>query len=382
MKSKKLTFIESLATVAGAGIGTGILTLPYAINKIGLSGTLIALVVAFIISLFTYYIIADLTKNSNNSNQLLGILQEHVFKGKNKQLLTNIFFIILAIILIENLIVYILCATDIINNMFNLPVIASKILFYIVASLVISFGIKGVGIGEKFSVFLISCVIGILIVMSLFNIKNSLNFSMGNLNGITAVYGLFMFAFSTIFSIVQVTNNIENIKDIKKVITGGLIINASLTIIFAIAALIGSKDITEVATIGLAESIGNPIIKILCSIFVLLAMFSSYWTIGLAFADVVKDQFKINKHLAWIISTLPTIILAIFLPLSILDYVKIGAGALSIIVGIIILPAYYKAVKNTEKKLLLGKFGKSKILIWIIGIFTFIMAISSLIPIE
>ena len=147
-------------------------------------------------------------------------------------------------------------------------------------------------------------------------------------------------------------------------------------------ALIGSKEITEVATIGLAESIGNPFIKILCSIFVLLAMFSSYWTIGLALADVVKDQLKMNKHVAWIISTLPTIILAIFLPLSILDYVKIGAGALSIIVGIIILPAYYNAVKNTEEKLLLGKFGKSKILIWVVGIFTFIMAISSLIPIE
>ena len=86
MKTKKLTFLESLATVAGAGIGTGILTLPYAINKIGISGTLIALVVAFVISLFTYYIIADLTINSKNSTQLLGILQEHVFKGKYKKL--------------------------------------------------------------------------------------------------------------------------------------------------------------------------------------------------------------------------------------------------------------------------------------------------------
>ena len=36
MKNKKLTFLESLALVAGAGIGTGILTIPYAINKIGM----------------------------------------------------------------------------------------------------------------------------------------------------------------------------------------------------------------------------------------------------------------------------------------------------------------------------------------------------------
>lgn len=382
MKIKKLTFLESLATVAGAGIGTGILTLPYAINKIGISGTLIALVVAFVISLFTYYIIADLTINSKNSTQLLGILEEHVFKGKYKNLLKNIFFIIFAVILIENLIVYILCATDIIVNLFGLPIIVAKILFYIAASLVISFGIKGVGVGEKFSVILISIVIGVLIIMSLLNVQNTLNFSMGSLTGITAVYGLFMFAFSTIFSIVQVTNNIENVKDIKKVVTGGLLINASLTILFAVAALLGSKEITEVATIGLAESLGSPIIKTMCSVFVLLAMFSSYWTIGLALSDVVEDQFKINKKVAWIISTIPTIVLAILLPLSILDYVKIGAGALSIIVGIIVLPAYYHAIKKTKKELLLGKFGKSKVLIWIVGIFTFLMAIASLLPIE
>ena len=36
MKNKKLTFIEGLMLVAGAGMGTGILTIPYAASKIGL----------------------------------------------------------------------------------------------------------------------------------------------------------------------------------------------------------------------------------------------------------------------------------------------------------------------------------------------------------
>ena len=60
MKTKKLTFIESLMLVAGAGIGTGILTIPYAIAQIGLLGTLTALAVAYIASAFIYLIIADL----------------------------------------------------------------------------------------------------------------------------------------------------------------------------------------------------------------------------------------------------------------------------------------------------------------------------------
>ena len=50
MKTKKLTFIESVMLVAGAGIGTGILTIPYAISKIGGFGTLVALALAYAVS--------------------------------------------------------------------------------------------------------------------------------------------------------------------------------------------------------------------------------------------------------------------------------------------------------------------------------------------
>lgn len=382
MKSKKLTFIESLMLVAGAGIGTGILTIPYAASKIGIFGTILAVGIAYIISIITYLFIADLTLNSKDSTQLLGILKQHLFRGKYKKILVTTFFVIFVIILLQNLIVYLICATNILTEMFSIPENLSKIIFYLLASTVLIFGIKGIGIGEKVAVPLIATVILLLIGLSAFNVQNSLTFTFGEPTIITAVFGLFMFAFSAIFSVVQVTNNIDNNKNIKKVLISGLSINALLTLIFTIASIIGSKEITEVATIGLTSTIGKPWVKILCSIFVLLAMFTSYWSSGLAFADVLKDEFKMGKRKAWIISTLPTIILALILPLSIIDYVQVGAGALSIIVGIIILPAYYNAVKNTDKELLLGKFAKSKILIWIIGISTFIMAISSFIPIN
>ena len=120
----------------------------------------------------------------------------------------------------------------------------------------------------------------------------------------------------------------------------------------------------------------------LCSVFVLLAMFTSYWSSGLAFADTLKDEFKVGGRTAWLLSTLPTIIIALVFPMPILDYVQIGAGALSVVVVIIILPAYYNAVKNADGDLLLGRFAKSRILLWIVGIFTLIMAASSFIPIS
>lgn len=204
MKAKKLTFIEAVMLTAGAGIGTGILTIPYAINKIGIIGTLIALVIAFIASLLIYLFIADLTLKSNDSEQILGILKEHLFKGKAKKILSYIFFGILIIVLLENLIVYILCAADIITELFNIPIIVAKVIFYLLSSFVILLGIKGIGIGEKFSVSLIATVIFTLMILSTTNIQRELSFSVGEPELIVAVFGLFMFAFSAIFSVIQV----------------------------------------------------------------------------------------------------------------------------------------------------------------------------------
>ena len=109
-------------------------------------------------------------------------------------------------------------------------------------------------------------------------------------------------------------------------------------------------------------------------------MFSSFWTSGLAFSDILEVQLKVSRRTSWIISTIPTIILAILIPFSILDYIQIGAGALSIILILVILPAYYHSVKK-EKKPLLGKIAQSKIMIALVAIFTIIMAIASFIPI-
>ncbi|MEE3343231.1 MAG: aromatic amino acid transport family protein [Bacilli bacterium] len=381
MRTDKITNLEGIMIIAGSGIGTGILTLPYVINKIGIFGTLTAIIIAYFVSAVLYLMICEMTRNSKNSKELLGILNEHLFFGKFGKILSIIFFIVLILMILQNLIVYILCGSEILANLLSINIKLSKIIFYIISSLVILCGIKGISNGEKISVSLISLVIIILSFLSLFHIQRGITLNFGNIEKVLAVYGLFMFAFSSIFSLVQVTNYLKEKKDIKKVALTGLSINAILTIVFAYITIISSKKITTIATIGLSDTINNSFIKILCSLFVLSAMFSSYWTSGLAFTDIVENELKTKRRTAWIISTIPTIIIALLLPMSILDFIQIGAGALSIILVLVIIPAYYHAVKK-EKEPLLGNIAKSKILLITISVFIIIMAISSLIPID
>ena len=381
MKTKSLTFTESLMLVAGAGIGTGILTIPYAIDKIGVFGTLTALLLAYAASVLMYLIIADLTRNSEKPDDLLAILDEHLFRGKGKRALNIAFLILLVLLLLENLVVYILCAGNVLTDLLGLDGTVTKIMFYALASVVVLFGVKGMGVGEKLSMLLIGGAVLVLMALSFFNVKRPLSVSFGAPGTVFAVYGLFMFAFSAIFSIIQVCNHIEKREQTGKAVIGGLTLNALITAAFTAAVILGSDTVTEIATIGLSASIGIPLVKILCSVLVLLAMFTSFWSSGFAFSDVVGGQFGLSARLSWFIATAPALLIAVFLPLGVLDYVQIGAGALSIILVIVVLPAYQNAVKNPKERLLLGRCSGNQFMIAAVAVAVILMAVSSFIPI-
>lgn len=382
MNTKKLTFLESVMLVAGAGIGTGILTIPYAIAKIGIWGTMVALILAYIASAAMYLVIADLTRNSARSDDLLGILDEHLFGGKGKKPLHMLFLVMLVLLLLENLVVYILSAGQVMADLLSIKPLFAYVVFYLLASLVVMFGVKGMGVGEKISVCLISLVVLLLGVLSLVYRKGSLSFTFGRADTVFAVYGLFMFAFSAIFSVMQVCNHIAKPEKAGKAILFGLTLNALITLLFSLATLVGSVTVTEIATVGLSDGIGIPFVKVLCGVLVLFAMFTSFWSSGFAFADVIGGQCKTPYRLSWLVATLPALLLTAVLPLTLLDFIQIGAGALSVILVLVVLPAYTHAVKQAQKPLLLGKHSGKKWLLISVAIAILLMSVSSFIPIR
>ncbi len=382
MTDRKLTFPEALMLVAGAGIGTGILTLPYAIDKIGLYGTLLALAVAYGVSALLYLMIADLTRNARESDDLIAILHQHLFGNRRRPILRTLFLALLVLLLLENLVVYILCASDVLGDLCGISSTPAKLMFYGLASLVVLFGIRGLGVGEKLSVGLIGVVVLLLMILSCLQPKGEVKLTFGDPGTIFAVYGLFMFAFSAIFSIIQVCNHIANPALTGKAVLGGLTLNALITLLFSGAVILGSAEVTEIATIGLAAGIGLPLVRPLCSVLVLLAMLSSFWSSGFAFADVVSRHARLGSRWAWLIATLPAVLLATLIPLSVLDYVQLGAGALSVILVIAVLPAYRSAVKAPKTRLLLGRIATGKGLIVGMAVAIGLMTVASFVPIN
>lgn len=380
MQSKKLTFLESVMLIAGAGIGTGIITIPYAISKIGVFGTAAALIVAYVVSVFTYLILADLVRNSKHPEDLIGSLDEHVFTGRRA--LSIVFFVLLALLLLEFLVVYTVCAGNVLADLFGINGVLAKFLFYLAASLIVFFGVKGMGVGEKISVLLIGAVVIVLTVLSVFHRNGAIPLTFGRGSVVFAVYGLFMYSLSCTFAVIQVCNHIAKPEQAGKAVVSGIAVNGVLTVVFSVAVILGSKTVTEVTTIGLSDGIGIPFVKVLCSVLVLGAMFTSFWSVGFAFTDVLGARFGLPTRLSWLITTLPAALIAALLPLSVLDYVQIGSGVLSLLFLLIVFPAYLHAVKNPVQPLLLGRMSGKPALLAIVVIGTVLMAVASLVPIS
>ena len=289
---------------------------------------------------------------------------------------------LLVLLLLENLVVYVLCAGNVLNSLSGMSPALGQILFYLLASLVVLFGVKGMGVGEKISVLLIGLVVLLLTLLAGFFPKGGLSMGFGAPSVVFAVYGLFMFAFSAIFSVIQVCHHIEKPALTGKAILGGLSVNALITLTFAMAAVLGSETVTEIATVGLSESLPLPVIRPLCALMVLFAMLTSFWSSGFAFADVVKGQCSLSLRLSWLIATLPALLISLILPLGILDYVQIGAGALSVILIAVVLPAYAHAVRGSDHTLTPRSPSGRGWLIALVALTILLMTVSSFLPVS
>lgn len=378
MKSKKISAWEAAMLIAGSGLGTGILAIPYAASRTGLFGIITAVAAAFVASALMHLLVADLVLNSKNSTQLMGIFKEHLFKGKNENLYSSLFFAVLAVVLLFNLAIYILVAAEVFTETFGIAPSVSKIIFYGISSLIVVAGIKIIGVSEKYSMIIIGGVVMFLTVKSLDHPVRNMELTFGSYRGALALYGLVMFSFSALFSIPQAANNIENKNKLKTAIIAGIAINAAITLFFTFSAIKASDTVTQVATIGLSSSLGN-MSNVVCALFVALAMFTSYLSIALAQIDIICTEIKVKRKSAFMGATVPSLLTALFLPISFIAMIQVVGGIVAVITSLLVIPGYIKATEHSNGNLMLGNLGKNKILLSIVLASYILMAASSFI---
>lgn len=353
---KQLTTWESACIITGYGIGGGVMAMPYLAEKNGIPISLLILAAAFAASYILHMMIAEMAVKSGDNPQLIQVFSRYLFQGRFQKVLTIAFFVIMALVLFTNLAVYISGAAEIINAALGIPMLAARLCFYAVAAVVVLFGLKAVGVSEKAAVVAIFVMIGILAAASLLQPQRGLPMAPGSWNQGMAYFGMAMFAFSAFFSIPQaVTGLNRDTKKIRKAVFLGLMNNLVLIIVITLCSLISSGEVTEMAMIGWSKGIGAWA-QVVGSVFMVLAMLTTYWSISLALGDIVQEQMKWGRKACWVVATVPSLLLT-FLPIAgFMEFMRLAGGLIAILVAILVVPAYRKASRE-EGESMLGRFG-------------------------
>lgn len=376
MKKSSLTTLEAAMLVCGCGLGTGILAVPYLSRNLGTLQIVAAVGVAFAVTAILHLMVADLALASPDSVQLMSVFKKHLFTGKSGPLAANAFFALLVVVLLANLTLYVTCASEVLTATFGLPDLIAKLLFYLVASMMILPGLKIVGISETYSMLLIAAVLVILSVLSL-RVKGTFpQISIGSLLHTASLYSLCMFSFSALFSVPQIVVGLGDRRKIRIGILAGTGTNALITLGFTLIVLRSGAEVTKVATVGLSSALGQ-LAEVVCAIFVILAMLTSFWSVALAQLDMIGEMFSFRRTASWLLATLPVLLFALILPFGYLSYIEIVGGAVAIIVALLVLPAYRRAISGSTAPLMLSRLGRSRILLGVVLIFYILMAVFS-----
>ena len=376
---KQLTTWEAACIITGYGIGAGVLSMPYMAARNGLILSTLILILSLLASYVLHLMIAEIALKEGNGGQIISCLNRFLFRGKAKQVLTAIFFVLMAVILVTNLAAYISGAEEIIVGLLPIPSIAAKLLFYVVAASVVLFGLKAVGVSEKIAVTVIFALIAALAAASLLNVRNPLSLSAGSLNDALAYYGLAMFAMSAFFSVPQAVEGLDgDTKKIRKAVFLGLLNNFILILVISVCSLLSSTEITELAMVGWSAGIGLWA-QLIGGLFTVLAMLTTYWSLSLALGGIVDDMLHTGTKISWLLATLPSLILVLFNLAGFLDLMRTAGGLIAIIIAVMVVPAYHNARRDVPENNLLRRSGLPLEIMIVIAYI--LMAVGSVVPV-
>ena len=351
--NKKNSVFAAACLVAGNGIGSGVMAIPFFVQKAGIVGAVIAFLLSFTVTVLLHLMIAEvlLTVKSDSGDILEGF-NLYLFRGRLKPVLTVLFFILLVTILMANLSAYISGTVEILDGLLPLPAIAVKLLFFAVCAVIVLMGLHTVGISEKITIVFMCFLLIPTIVLSLLNRNGSGISFTGVLDAFAAVFSMIMFSFSAVFAIPQAVELLEkDVVKIRKAIWLGIGLNFIMSASVAFCAVLSSKEVTRIAIIGWADSVGGGV-RTAGSVFIVCAMLTSFWTTGLAASEMIRIRLKQSSFISFCIATLPALLLTFVVSSRFTNFLKVGGGAIAMVISVMIIPTFIICMKGRKPQVL------------------------------
>jgi amino acid permease len=359
-EAKRLTFFEATAIITGYGVGGGIMAVPYLASLSGMAVMVAVLAIAYAISLLMHLMIAEVMLRDNESGQLIELFEKYLFRGRLIWLMW-IFFSLVVLAFVASLSAYIAGGGEILADLLPISPWVGATITYAIAAGVVFFGLKALGMSEKFAVIGIMALIGVFAAAAARH-PFSLHFAAtGHYPAGLALFGMVMFSFFAIFSVPQAAQGLSWHRPLlPRAIATGIGINA-LIILTLTATCIGVPgDVTRVAIIGLGQALGGWT-ALVGSAFILLAMLTSYWSVSFALSVVVQERLGWGPRLSWLAATLPTFLIVISGALDFLGFMRLAGGAIAVLIAVMVVPLVNGARKHgrvSDPEWVLGVWGR------------------------
>ncbi len=384
MQKHSLTRWEATSLMVGAGVGAGIMAVPFLAERVGLIGLAFILPVAWAASSLIHLMLAEVLFRTGRDLQIVELMRLYVLHGRAGGWLLWMVFAFLSVAFLSNLAAYVSGSGEIVAGLLGINQRFAEFLVYVVSAGVVFYGLRAVGIAERLGTF---ALVGLVAAIGIGAFPLPFHAPLGPSGSATqwlALYGMVMYALWTFYSVPQVVKGLgADRRGAVGAILVGLGINGALTAAVALVALGISSRVTEVAIIGIADRLGAWA-GAAGSLFIIFAMVTSYWSVSLALADILQERTGISARVSWLLATLPSLLILWVGAWQFLEWLRLAAGATAIVVALITIPMYRQARRTGPVRhpgWTLGRFG-SPAMIALVLLSLILMAIGSLVSVD
>ena len=346
--------IIAITTLIGTIVGAGILGIPYVIAKAGfLYGfILIALLgTAFVfLNLFT----GEIVLRTKKQYQLSGYANKYLGPTGKKIMTFS-----MVVVIYGALTAYLIGEGATWHSIIGIgsPLLYSLI-FFVIATLIVYKGIKATGKAELILIGLLFIVVILMGVFSFNKISSANLTSQFNPIYFFLPYGVILFALMGSPGIPEMQEVLgKNKKLLKKAIIIGSTIPIVLYILFTIliVGIVGLDNFEllepnqRIATIAL-QIYTQPLLGFFANLLAILAMFTSYLTLGTALTEVYEYDYKLSRKLAFLLTFPLPLVIVCFNLTTFFTVIGISGAVAGGLEGILIILMYWKAKLLGDRK--------------------------------
>ncbi len=344
MKNKEGNFYKSVSILVGTVVGAGVFGLPYVVAKIGFIPGMVYLIILAAAVLIVTLGYGEVVLRTKGNYQMSGYVGRYLGnKGK--------FFITLSLILgiYGGLLAYTIGVGNFLFAILHpflggTPLIYSLI-FWLVASSAVFYGLDIIAPLELFMVGLLVFVIFFIFGISLPEIRLS-NLTYISFHYLFLPFGVMLFALggaSAIPAMKEVLEKGKQLSSLKKAIILGMVIPVIIYLVFSFAVVgVNGPATSEQVVSGLSPVLGRKIVY-LAGILGILTMATSFLALSYVLKGVYQRDYHLSPFIAsFLTCSLPLIIFLLGLR-SFVQVLGISGAILSGFQGILLLMTYQRA---------------------------------------